>query len=141
MKPLGRIAATSYVYPFFDPLRMLLPRIVASWPGPPDLEFDFYRGLALSRAPFMREVAVDYFLYKVTGDRIQQWNSQPALLVENFYGFNVVGFRDVVYAIPQREGAFDLARIHNGAYSRSFQGPDVETVKAAIQRALGVAAN
>ena len=79
MKPLGRIAATSYVYPFFDPLRMLLPRTVATWPGPPDLEFDFYRGPALSGAPFMREVAIDYFLYKVTGDRVQQWTPQPLL--------------------------------------------------------------
>jgi hypothetical protein len=54
---------------------------------------------------------------------------------------NVIGFRDVVYAIPQVEGAFDLARIHNGAYSRSFHGPDVETVMAAVQRELGVTAN
>ena len=58
MKPLGHIAAMSYVYPCFDPLRLLLPRTVATWPGPPDLEFDFYRGLALSGAPVMREVAV-----------------------------------------------------------------------------------
>lgn len=138
MKPLGRVAATSYVYPFFDPLRLLLPRTVATWPGPPDLEFDFYRGLALSGAPFMREVAVDYFLYKATGDRVRRWSPHPTLLIENFYGFNVVGFRDVVYAIPQSEGAFDLERIHNGTYSRSFHGADIETVMAAIRHSLGV---
>jgi hypothetical protein len=139
MISLGRIAATNYIYPYFDPLRLVLPRTVATWPGPPDLEFDFYRGSALSGRPFLREVAVDYFLYKLTGDRVRRWMSNPVLLLENFHGFNVIGFRDGVYAIPQSEGAFDLARVSNGGYSRSFHGTDVEAVLNAVRRSLGLA--
>jgi hypothetical protein len=136
MTPLGKIAATRYTYPFFDPLRLLLSTKVAIWPGPPDLEFDFYRGPALSGDLFQREVAVDYMLYKVTGDKVRTW-LQPALLAENHFGFNLVGFHNVVYAIPQSEGAFDLARIQRQGYSRTFKGVDVESVKESISRSIG----
>ena len=136
MQPLGKIAATHYTYPFFDPMRLLLPTEVATWPGPPDLEFDFYRGPALSGEPFLREVAVDYMLYKVTGDKVLTW-PQPALLAENYHGFNLVGFHSVVYAIPQPEGAFDLARVRRQGYSRTFEGGNIESVKASIRQALG----
>lgn len=136
MVSLGKIAATHYIYPFFDPVRLLLPPTVATWPGPPDLEFDFYRGPALSGEPFLREVAVDYMLYKVTGDRLTTW-PQPTLLAENYYGFNLVGFHGVVYAIPQPEGAFDLARVRRQGYSRTFEGADIESVKASIRQAIG----
>ena len=135
MEPLGRIASMRYRYPFFDPLRFLLPVLVSKWPGPPDLEFDYYRGPALSGTPFMSEVALDYYLYKVTGDKVILWG-HPTLLAENFHGFNLVGYNHFVYAIPQLEGAFDIKRIRNNSYSRSFQGPDLETVKHAIQEAL-----
>lgn len=136
MEPLGKIAATHYTYPFFDPLRLLLPTTVAIWPGPPDLEFDFYRGPALSGEPFLREVAVDYWLYKVTGDKVWTW-PQPTLLAQNYYGFNLVGFHGAVYAIPQPEGAFDLTRVKRKGYSRTFEGADVESVKESIRQAVG----
>jgi hypothetical protein len=132
---LGKIAAVHYVYPFFDPVRLLLPTTVATWPGPPDLEFDFYRGPALSGQPFLREVAADYLFYKMTGDGVWKW-MQPTLLVENYYGFNLVGFHNVVYAIPQAEGAFELDRIRRHGYSRSFESANLESLKASIRRAV-----
>src|SRR5262249_14883754 len=52
---LGQIGSVRYTYPFIDPFRFLLPVSVSTWPGPPDLEFDFYRGPALSGEPFLRE--------------------------------------------------------------------------------------
>lgn len=131
MKSLGKIATTRYTYPFFDPLRFLLPTEVATWPGPPDLEFDFYRGYALSGEPFMREVALDYMFYKVTADKLSSWPS-PTLLEQSFHGFNLIGFKNIVYAIPQPEGAFDLDRVHSHGYSRSFEGATIEIVKALI---------
>lgn len=131
MKSLGQIATTRYTYPFFDPLRFLLPAEVATWPGPPDLEFDFYRGYALSGEPFMREVALDYMFYKVITDKLSSWPS-PTLLEQSFHGFNLIGFKNIVYAIPQPEGAFDLDRVHSHGYSRSFEGATIEIVKALI---------
>ena len=56
----------------------------------------------------------------------------PTLLAENIYGFNVVGYHQVVYAIPQSEGAFDLDRIQNNGYSKDYQGPNFVTVAAEI---------
>jgi len=131
MEPLGQIATTHYTYPFFDPLRFFLPTEVATWPGPPDLEFDFYRGYALSGEPFMREVALDYMFYKVTADKLYSWLS-PTLLEQSFHGFNLIGFKNIVYAIPQPEGAFDLDRVHRHGYSRSFEGATIEAVKESI---------
>ncbi|OGX03230.1 MAG: hypothetical protein A3G87_05340 [Omnitrophica bacterium RIFCSPLOWO2_12_FULL_50_11] len=131
MKSFGQIATTRYTYPFFDPFRFFLPTEVATWPGPPDLEFDFYRGFALSGSPFMREVAIDYMFYKVIGDKLVSWPS-PFLLEQNFHGFNLVGFKNIIYAIPQSEGAFDLDRVHRHGYSHSFEGSNIETVKASI---------
>jgi hypothetical protein len=136
MEPQGLIVSTSYVYPFFDPLRLLLPTFVATWPGPPDLEFDFYRGPALSDKPFLREVAVDYYLYRVTGAHVFRWMPHPVLLVQNYHDFNIVGYRDIVYAIPQAEGAFDFNRAEQKGYSRSYKGNDVESVKARIRESL-----
>jgi hypothetical protein len=133
MEDLGQIASMRYSYPFFDPLRFLLPLVVEKWPGPPDLEFDYYRGPALSGALFMSEVALDYFFYKVIGDKVRIWTT-PTLLAENIQGFNVVGYRDIVYAIPQPEGSFDLNRVQRKGYTRTFQGADLESVVASIMR-------
>jgi hypothetical protein len=127
---LGQIGTVRYTYPFIDPFRFLLPVSVSTWPGPPDLEFDFYRGPALSGEPFLREVALDYHLYRVT-----ELVSPPRLLDENYYGFNIIGYRNRVFAIPQPEGAFDLDRVRKNGYSAFYEGETTEMVKAAIRDA------
>ena len=140
MKSLGRIATMRYSYPFFDPLRLLLPTIVSKWPGPPDLEFDYYRGPALSDTPFMSEVALDYYFYKVTGNKpivIKDWKV-PTLLKQDVMGFNIIGFQGMVYAIPQTEGAFDINRVYNNKYSRIFKGRNVAKVTRNIRLSLGL---
>ncbi len=67
MHSYGEIDRVSYRYPVIDPLKLLLPTRNSTWPGSPDLEFDYYRGPALSRVPFLREVAVSYHFYRVAG--------------------------------------------------------------------------
>jgi hypothetical protein len=133
---IGKLAHVSSVYFFVDPLRLLLPTRVTAWTGPPDLEFDFYRGPRLKRTPFLREVAVGYYLYRVTGDRVWRWAPHAVLLKESYFNFNIVGYRDRVYAIPQSEGAFDPTRVRSGGYSQSFEGDDVESVVTAIQSSV-----
>jgi hypothetical protein len=129
VEDLGVVGSLHYRYPFIDPLRLLLPVEVATWPGPPDLEFDFYRGPALSGEPMLSEVALEYHLYRVTGFV----PPPPQLLEEAFAGFNIVGYQGRVYAIPQPEGAFDLARIRQKGYSASFEGSTIDEVKRAVQ--------
>lgn len=65
----GEIDLVSYRYPVIDPLKLLLPIRNSTWPNSPDLEFDYYRGPALNRVPFLREVAVRYHFYRVLGPR------------------------------------------------------------------------
>jgi len=137
IKMIGKIASVASRYPFVDPLRVFLPTKVAAWPGPPDLEFDFYRGPSLDGLLFTQEVAADYVLYRVTGDRLWQWAPHPVLLRQSYFTFNIVGFRDRVYAIPEAEGSFDVARFRSGGYSRSFEGTDMESVMAAIGEGVG----
>ncbi len=136
IEKVGKIATVSSSYFFCDPLRHLLPTSVTAWMGPPDLEFDFYRGPRLKRFPFMRQVAADYYLYRITGDRVWRWAPHAVLLKQSYFGFNIVGYRDRVYAIPQSEGAFDLNRLRSDGYSQSFEGEDVENVVTAIQSSV-----
>ena len=63
------------------------------------------------------------------------YQNTPTLLAQNVNGFNLIGYHDIVYAIPQPEGAFDINRVQNNGYSRTFQGPDIDTVTAAIKKA------
>jgi len=134
MADLGILYKTESRYPFFDPLKYLIPTKEITWVGPPDLEFDFYRGLSLDGTPFRREVYAEYHIYKATGDKVNFNQKYPQLLEQNYHGFNLVLFRDRVYAIPQPEGAFEIERVEKGGYSRSFQGSSAAEVKKAIDK-------
>ena len=138
VKEVGPSYRVRYIYPYFDPLRWLLPTEVATWPGPPDLESDFYRGPSFAPPiPFWREVAADYTLYLITGSHVPLWAPYPSLLVSGFHGFNLVGFQDTVYAIPQTAGPFDISRIDRHGYAKEFQGPDVATVEKEALASVG----
>jgi GT2 family glycosyltransferase len=60
---------------------------------------------------------------------------QPKIVLveEGFEGLNIVLSRDTYYAIPQGEGAFDLARLERGEYSRSYRANSIEELKAQIR--------
>ncbi|MFO0928150.1 MAG: hypothetical protein U0736_14115 [Gemmataceae bacterium] len=76
----GEVAKLSFRYPVLDPLKWLLPIEVTSFPGSPDLEFDYYRGPALDGARGVREVAVGSHLYKVVGRAVRPGPPRPVYL-------------------------------------------------------------
>lgn len=72
LEHFGEIERVAYRYPVLDPLKLFMPTRNVTWPGSPDLEFDYYRGPALDGSIFMREVAVRYDFYMVTGRHVHQ---------------------------------------------------------------------
>jgi hypothetical protein len=86
LREIGEIDRVSYRYPVLDPLKMLLPIRNVSWPGSPDLEFDYYHGPALDGTPWLREVAVSYFLYEVARDSPGEARSTPTRLFSGSSG-------------------------------------------------------
>jgi hypothetical protein len=127
-------------YPFLDPLRMALPTQNLCWPGPPDLEFDFYRGRpSKHHRLFQFEVSLNYRLYAVKNLELHKYPGQAVLLAENVRGFNVVGYKNEVVAIPQTEGAFEPDRVERCGYSQVYRGKSLEDVIQRIGTAPGVA--
>ncbi|HEX4072728.1 MAG TPA: hypothetical protein VHX68_16215 [Planctomycetaceae bacterium] len=126
-------------YPFIDPLRLLLPTRNLCWPGPPDLEFDFYRGPIPGRTrlrqQFEFEVSLEYRLYAVKNLALRKYPANPVLLAQNVRGFNIVGYKNDVVAIPQSEGAFDPARVARCGYSRVFHGDSLDDVRHRVETA------
>jgi hypothetical protein len=59
----------------------------------------------------------------------------PELLVESVNGFNVVGFGNRVFAIPQGEGAFEQQRVDRCSYSAVYIGKSVQEVIQAVKTA------
>jgi len=90
-------------FPFFDPLRMALPTRNLCWPGPPDLEFDFYRGRARESKTFEFEVALDYRLFLVNDRTVIKYMPHPMLLAEHVGPFNFIGHKNRIIAIPAGE--------------------------------------
>lgn len=79
----GEVARVSFRYPVLDPLKWLLPTRVTSFPGSPDLEFDYYRGPALDGTRGWREVAVNYHLYKVADRTVRPGPPRPVYLLDH----------------------------------------------------------
>jgi hypothetical protein len=63
-----------------------------------------------------------------------RWKN-PELLAENVKGFNVVGYRNSVIAIPQAEGAFEQQRVDRCGYSAVYIGKSVPEVVQAVKTA------
>jgi hypothetical protein len=123
-------------YPFIDPLRMALPTQNLCWPGPPDFEFDFYRGRTTKHyRPFRFEVSLDYYLYAIKTPVLRKYPSQAVLLAENVQGFNIVGYKNEVVAIPQSEGAFEPARVERCGYSQVYRGESLAEVAQRVRTA------
>ncbi len=79
-RDLGVVHVTDATYPFFDPLRCLVPKQYQPFLGAPDLVDDFGRGLARKR-PFRHEVRAEYHVYEVTGSHVRPRASQPLIRV------------------------------------------------------------
>jgi hypothetical protein len=58
--------------------------------------------------------------------------SSAQLLQEGYGGFNLVRYGNLVYAIPQGSGAFDVARINSRDYPIQFTGESIAEVRRLI---------
>jgi hypothetical protein len=135
---IGHVHTTRSLYPFFDPLKAWVSRPYISFLGPPDLENDFYRGPAQDGKKFFREVYAEYHVHKVVGKLVRSSNSSgPVKLYrEGYRGFNIIVTNGQFFAIPQGEGSFELQRLQNKIYSKSFVADDYDEITRQIDNAL-----
>jgi hypothetical protein len=61
----------------------------------------------------------------------------PILVEERYKGFNLFGYGEKIYAIPQGEGAFEIDRIKKNDYSRWFSGGSLDDIKPLIDGSTG----
>ena len=59
----------------------------------------------------------------------------PVLVEEGYKGFNLVRYGEKIYAIPQREGAFEIERVLKDKYSQSFSGNSLEELRNLVDAA------
>ncbi|OGQ36461.1 MAG: hypothetical protein A3F16_00670 [Deltaproteobacteria bacterium RIFCSPHIGHO2_12_FULL_43_9] len=67
---LGQIHSVLRRFPYLDPLKIFYPKRNVLFLGPPDLENDVYLGHERSGKPFLNEISVNYYLYRVTDPRV-----------------------------------------------------------------------
>ncbi|HEY7326869.1 MAG TPA: hypothetical protein VH592_04475 [Gemmataceae bacterium] len=75
---IGKIGVLCVRYPYLDPFKALILRQFVSFLSGPDLENDFYHGAALDGSLFLREVSVEYHVYRVTGTPVAPSSYQPS---------------------------------------------------------------
>jgi hypothetical protein len=83
------------------------------------------------------------------GDSVAQVEQQidshvaaaPKLAVQGYRGYNIILFNGTYYAIQQSDGAFSVAKINSGGYSRYFIGNSVSEVEQMIDASPNVAPN
>jgi hypothetical protein len=62
-------------------------------------------------------------------------DAPSSILVEEGYkGFNLLGYGEKIYAIPQGEGAFEIDRIKKNNYSRWFSGGSLDEIKRRLDQ-------
>lgn len=140
MEHIGLIHTTRTRYPYLDPVKAYTPRPFISFLGAPDLENDFYRGPAQDGTPFLREVYTEYHVYRVTGTKVDTWNSSGALKMvkEGYNGFNIFFLNGRFFAIPQGEGAFVLRKIWQKGYSTYFMSDTYKDIVNQIANQSGI---
>jgi hypothetical protein len=60
----------------------------------------------------------------------------PVLVEEGYKGFNLVRYGEKIYAIPRREGAFQMERVLKNKYSRWFSGESLAEVKRNVDESV-----
>lgn len=129
---LGVVHITNPHYPFFDPLRYLIPRDYQPFLGAPDLVNDFGRGIA-SRLPFRHEVLACYHVYEVTGEHLEPRLEGPVRLERaGVEGFNILRVGLGFHAILQGDGDFDIERFRMHGYRVQLSGASLEAVEQQI---------
>ena len=60
---------------------------------------------------------------------VNHQHPNPILVEEGYKGFNFVRYGDKIYAIPQREGAFEIEQVMENKYRRWFSGNSLEELR------------
>lgn len=63
-------------------------------------------------------------------------NEHPQLVLDGFFGFNIIRFGDEYHAILQSDGAFEYDKILSKGYSKSFSGTSLSEVQDAISMSV-----
>jgi hypothetical protein len=138
--PLGapvKVHAMAARFPFADPLRHLLPRELALFLGPPDLENDIYFGRERSRRRFLHEVTVTYYVQPVldaTVSKAAYFMPDSTFLypryLEVYRGYLLCGYRDRFLAVP--EGTTLDERTLSRSDPRFVAGSSIDELKATL---------
>jgi hypothetical protein len=59
-----------------------------------------------------------------------------SLLEEGYRGFNLIGYDNRIYAIPQSEGAFEIERIKRNEYGQWFSATSLDEVKRLVDQSI-----
>lgn len=129
-------------FPFADPLKNFLPRQMALFLGPPDLENDVYFGHDRARRPFLSEISVTYKVYTVLDPHVSQTAYfmpdstflHPTFL-ESHRNYQLCGYRDKLLAVPN-DIPLQENRLITDIDKRIIIGTSVEELKAKINRLL-----
>jgi predicted O-methyltransferase YrrM len=86
------------------------------------------------RLPYARRLRdqARRFLRIVRQRPVRPSDRNPQLIEENFYGFNIVYYRGIWYALGQDEGAFDPVKAHNRRYTRCFSARSQAELQALL---------
>jgi len=135
----GRVHESSVRFPFVDPLRLLLPREMVLFLGPPDLENDVYSGPAQSGASFLREMSVAYDVYTVIDPAVSR-NAYylpdstflyPRLL-EARGAYRLYGYRDSFVAVPGHIPADEATLARASESEGVLRGGTIQELRAKV---------
>lgn len=135
-RDLGTVHVTRVQYPFLDPVRNWIDRPYVTFLGPPDLENDFYHGPALDRRFQRRELCVEYHVYQITSQKVQDYwypEGGPTMARESFHGYNILRLNSRYFGIPQSRPEFDVRKILRGRCPDCFVSDDLDDVARRIE--------
>lgn len=138
--PLGSIYAMAGWFPFVDPIRNFLPRQIALFLGPPDLENDIYFGRDQTRRPFLNEISVTYKGYTVLEPNVSKMAYYmpdstflyPKLL-EYYRDYQLCGYRDKLLAVPD-DIPLKESRLTPEADDRILVGTSIDELKTMVDQ-------
>jgi hypothetical protein len=128
---IGLLHETQARYLYLDPIELLVPRRFIPFPASPDLMNDFYLGPSRDGRRFWREVYAKYYLYRVTGRKVDPWlPTHEIRMVESGYkGYNILECNGRFFAIHQSEGAFDVGRACRGEYGNCGYASSIDRLR------------
>ncbi len=138
--PQGDIYTSAGWFAFADPLRNFVPRSMALFLGPPDLENDIYYGRDRSHRWFLNEVSVTYQVYTVLDPAVSKAAYYlpdstflyPQLL-ESYRDYQLCGYRDKLLAVPD-DVPLTENRLDPTTDNRIIVGASVNELKSKIDR-------